>query len=201
MATQLSPVRTDLPPPIRQLLHDERPVAWLTGNRFGFSGFADPSEAANAASVAYRTVSRKLAPVLGTRPTPIDIEPLRIEWRDGAETIFASHRPIAALVRPDADDPSAPRWFGFTIEVPPEVGGRLLRDAVHAAHRALLKSGVRWSMMRPRRRYRWCAARLEPTRYEPSLRPMTPSSRWSSGRHSVHSHRGSSRSRARIRES
>ena len=185
MATQLSPVRTDLPPPIRHLLHDERPVAWLSGNRFGFSGFADPIEAANAAWVAYRTISRKLAPVLGTRPTPIDIEPLRIEWRDGTETILASHRPIAALVRPDADDPSAPRWFGFTIDVPAEISGRQLRDAVHTAHRALLKSGVGWSMMRPRRGHRACAARLRPTRYEP--RPQ----------HSLHSQRGSLRRLAR----
>jgi hypothetical protein len=160
MTTQLSPVHTDLPPPARYLLHDERPVAWLSGNRFGFSGFADPTEAANAAWVAFRTISRKLAPVLGVRPSPIDIEPLRIEWRDGAETIFASHRPIAALVRPDADAPSAPRWFGFTIEVPPEIAGRQLRGAVHAAHRALLKSGVRWSMIRPRRGYRACIARV-----------------------------------------
>ena len=167
MATQLSPVRTDLPPPIRHLLHDERPVAWLSGNRFGFSGFADPTEAANAAWVAYRTVSRKLAPVLGVRPIPIGIEPLRVEWRDGAETIVASHRPIAALVRPDADDPSAPRWFGFTIEVPPEISGRHLRGAVLAAHRALLKSGVGWRMMRPRRGYRACAAGVRPARYAP----------------------------------
>lgn len=167
MRTQLSPVHTDLPPPARYLLHDERPVAWLSGNRFGFSGFADPTEAANAAWVAFRTISRKLAPVLGVRPSPIDIEPLRIEWRDGAETIFASHRPIAALVRPDADAPSAPRWFGFTIEVPPEIGGRQLRGAVHAAHRALLKSGVGWSMIRPRRGYRACAAQVRPARYDP----------------------------------
>lgn len=167
MTTQLPSVRTDLPPPIRHLLHDERPVAWLSGNRFGFSGFADPTEAANAAWVAYRTVSRKLAPVLGVRPIPIGIEPLRVEWRDGAETILASHRPIAALVRPDADDPSAPRWFGFTIEVPPEISGRHLRGAVLAAHRALLKSGVGWRMMRPRRGYRACAAGVRPARYAP----------------------------------
>jgi hypothetical protein len=162
MATQLSPVRTDLPPPIRHLLHDERPVAWLSGNRFGFYGFANPMEAANAAWVAYRTISRKLAPVLGVRPAPIDIEPLRIEWRDGSEMILASRHPIAALVRPDADDPSALRWFGFTIEVPPEIGGRRLRDAVRTAHRALLKSGVGWGMMRPRCRARvWRSSTAE----------------------------------------
>lgn len=170
MATQLSPVRTDLPPPVRHLLHDERPVAWLSGNRFGFSGFADPMEAANAAWVAYRTISRKLARVLGARPTPIDIEPLRIEWRDGRETILASNRPIAALVRADGDEPTASRWFGFSIDVPWEVGDLMMRDAVLAAHRALLKSGVGWSMIRPRRGCRDWDARLQPTRYRPPRR-------------------------------
>lgn len=167
MATQLAPIRTDLPPPSRELLHEERPVAWLAGTRFGFFGFADAMEAAYAAWVAHRTVSRKLAPVLGARPAPIDIVPLSIEWRDGREMILASRRPIATLVRPDADEATAPRWFSFSIDVSPEIDNHRMRDVVLAAHRALLKSGIRWSMVRPRRRYGECAAALQPTRYEP----------------------------------
>lgn len=163
MATQLSPIRTDLPPPTRQLLHDERPVAWLTGNRFGFFGFADAMEAAQAAWVAYRVVSRKLAPVLGARPTPIDIEPLRIERRHGREVTLASRRPIATLVRPDADDTGALHWFGFSIEVPAQIGDLLMREVVRAANRALLKSGVGWSMMRPMRRDRSASTVLLPS--------------------------------------
>jgi hypothetical protein len=150
------------------LLHDERPVAWLTGNRFAFTGFGNAMEAAYAAWVAYRTVSRKLAPALGVRPTPIDIEPLCIEWRDGREMILASGRPIAALVRPDAHDATATQWLGFSIELPPAIDGRRMREVVLTAHRALLKSGIPWSMMRPRRRLGCCLPRLEPTRYVPS---------------------------------
>ena len=159
MSTQLRPVRTDLPPPVRNLLHDERPVGWLAGNRLGFFGFGDAREAANAAWVAYRTVSRKLAPVLGVRPTPIDIEPLSIAWQPNGEVILASGRPVATLLRPGADSPSGSQWFGFEIEVAPAVDERLLREAMRSASRALLKSGVQWAMVRPKSRLRSCLPR------------------------------------------
>jgi hypothetical protein len=152
MSTQVMPTRTDLPPPMRHLLHDERPVGWLSENTLGFSGFADPREAANAAWVAYRTVSRKVAPLLGVRPTPVDTEPLAIEWRGGREMIVASGRPFAELVRPDQASLSAPRWFGFAIEVSPAVPERAMPEIMRTASRALLKSGIPWSMLRSRSR-------------------------------------------------
>ena len=153
MLTQTMRTRTDLPPPTRQLLHDERPIGWLSGNRFGFFGFADAREAAHAAWVAYRTASRKIAPLLGTRPTPIDSEPLSIESLNGREIITASGRPVAVLVRPESDSPSGPHWFGFSIHVPPVFGERTMSDIMRAAGRALLKSGIRWSMVRSRWRH------------------------------------------------
>jgi hypothetical protein len=154
MATQLAPMRIDLPPPTRYLLRDERPVAWLAGDRVGFFGFAHANEAANAAWVAYRTISRKLARVLGVRPTPIDTEPLAIEWRGGHELIVASGRPIAELVRPHSDAWHATRWFGFTIDLPPGLADSRKRDVVLGANHALFKSGIAWAMVRPRPRYR-----------------------------------------------
>lgn len=154
MSTQATVTRTDLPPPPkRNLLHEERPIGWLTGNRIGFFGFADAHEAANAAWVAYRTVSRKVAPLLGVRPTPIDIEPLGIDWRNGREIIVASGRPVAALLRPDRESSSGSPWFGFAIDVSPMVSQRFMPDVMRAAGRALLKSGIRWSMVRSHRRY------------------------------------------------
>lgn len=152
MSSQLAALRTDLPPPMRHLLHDERPVGWLTGNRIGFFGFADADEAAHAAWVAYRTVSRKLAPIRGERPVPIDVEPLRIEWHNGRELIVAGARRVAELVRPNRASPTGSLWFGFIIEVLPEIDDSTMRDAMRTASRALLKSGVPWSMVRPRRR-------------------------------------------------
>ena len=154
MATQLTPMRSDLPPPSSYLLRDERPVAWLAGDCFGFFGFAHGTEAANAAWVAYRTVSRKLARVVGARPTPIDTEPLAIEWRNDRELILASGRPIAELVRPDSDAWHATRWFGFTIGLLPGLADHEKRDLLRGANHALLKSGVAWPMVRRRPRYR-----------------------------------------------
>lgn len=154
MSTQRRAAQTALPPPMRQLLHRERPIGWLEGSTLGFFGFADARDAANAAWVAYRTVSRKVAPLLGTRPTPIDIEPLTIERRNGRDAIAASGRPVAWLVRPGRNSLSGPDWFGFAIEIPPAVSERALPAIMRAASHAVLKSGLPWSMVRSRSRHR-----------------------------------------------
>ena len=154
MSTQVRENHTALPPPMRHLLHRERPIGWLQGNTFGFFGFADARDAANAAWVAHRTVSRRLARTLGTRPTPIDIEPLSIESRNGLDVITASGRPVALLVRPGHASPHGSDWFGFTIEVPPVVRAREMPGIMRTASRALLKSGLAWSMVRSRPRHR-----------------------------------------------
>lgn len=152
MLNQVKANHTALPPPMRHLLHRERPIGWLEGHTLGFFGFADTRDAANAAWVAYRTVSRKVARLLGTRPTPIDIEPLSIERRNGRDVIEASGRPFAQLVRPGPESMSGPDWFGFSIEVPPLVSQRALPEIMRAASHALLKSGLPWSMVRSRSR-------------------------------------------------
>ncbi|HKN68258.1 MAG TPA: hypothetical protein VJW73_18360 [Gemmatimonadaceae bacterium] len=152
MLNQVKANHTALPPPRRQLLHRERPIGWLEGHTLGFFGFADARDALHAAWVAYRTVSRKVARVAGTRPTPIDIEPLGIERRNGREVITASGRPFAQLVRPGPESMSGLDWFGFSIEVPPVVNQRALPDIMRAASHALLKSGLAWSMVRSRSR-------------------------------------------------
>lgn len=159
MSTRVTTMHTALPPPMRHFLHRERPIGWLRGNTLGFFGFADAREAAHAAWVAYRTVFRKVAPLLGIRPTPIDIEPLGLEWRSGREVIVASGRPIAQLVRPEPDSLTTANWFGFTIEVSPVVSERLIPDIMRTAGRALLKSGIAWSMVRTRSRRRACVMR------------------------------------------
>jgi hypothetical protein len=139
---------------MRHLLHRERPIGWLQGRTIGFFGFADARDAANAAWVAYRTVSRRLARTLGTRPTPIDIEPLSIESRHGLDVIAASGRSFARLIRPGHASTNGSDWFGFTIDVPPVVRARDVMGIMRTASRALLKSGLPWSMVRSRPRHR-----------------------------------------------
>ena len=169
MSTRVTTMHTALPPPMRHFLHRERPVGWLHGSTLGFFGFADAREAANAAWVAYRTVSRKVAPLLGIRPAPIDIEPLGIEWRSGREVIVASGHPVAQLVRPEPDSLTTANWFGFTIEVSPAVSEHVIPDVMRTAGHALLKSGIAWSMVRSRPRRRACVMRRADT-MPPSVR-------------------------------
>ena len=86
MTAQLSPNRVALPPPLEMdLVHAEREVGWISRDRVGFRGFADELEAAHAAWVAHRTLARRLARTHGTRPLPIDVEPLSIRHVAGTQ--------------------------------------------------------------------------------------------------------------------
>jgi hypothetical protein len=150
MTTQLSPDRVGLPPPHKMDLIDaHRVVGWIRGDAVGFRGFADEVEAAHAAWVAYRTLARRLARTHGTRPIPIDTEPLALQRRGDQEVILASNRHIAVLVRPGAESASGPDSFGFEIRVPPPADELRVRAMAHLMYRTLRRSGLRWGMWRP----------------------------------------------------
>lgn len=150
MTAQLSPNRVALPPPLEMdLVHAEREVGWISRDRVGFRGFADELEAAHAAWVAHRTLARRLARTHGTRPLPIDVEPLSIRQVAGAEMILAGGKPIAELVRPGEDSRAGPDSFGFEISVPPPTDELRVRSMSHLMYRTLRKSGIRWALWRP----------------------------------------------------
>jgi len=142
--------RLALPPPLSLTLHDgDRTVGWVRGDTVGFRGFAHETEAAHAAWVAYRALARRLARTHGTRPPPIDIEPLTLQRRGDEESILAGGRPIATLVRPGPDSPSGADSFGFQIGVPHPADELRVRALGHLMYRTLRRSGVRWAMWRP----------------------------------------------------
>ncbi|HEX5971359.1 MAG TPA: hypothetical protein VFY85_05485 [Gemmatimonadaceae bacterium] len=151
MTTMLSPERLAVPPPRladRQAMHlmdaDQR-VGWIDGDRVGFRGFATDEEAAHAAWVAYRTMTRRLARSHDLRPLPIGSEPLALQ-RDGHdELIVASSGPVARLVRPVDDSPSGGDSYGFELSVPQPADEVLVRAMAHLIYRTLRKSGVRWT--------------------------------------------------------
>src|SRR5689334_8686975 len=119
MTTQTVVGRLGLPPPLDfDLIDADRSVGWVANEAIGFRGFADETEAAHAAWIAYRTLARRLARTDGTRPVPIDIEPLAIQRVEGREMILASGRPIATLVRPSADSRRDVDSFGFEVSLP-----------------------------------------------------------------------------------
>jgi hypothetical protein len=147
MTTQLAPHRLDLPPPSQlDLLDMDRVVGWIDGSRVGFLGFADEQEAASAAWLAYRTVSRRLARRLGIRPIPIDTEPLALAQEKNHEVILASGRPIATLLRPGVNSRSGPHTFGFTVTLPAPADELAVRSTAYAIYRTLRKSGLRWAL-------------------------------------------------------
>jgi hypothetical protein len=144
MTTQISPERLAVPPPSTLHLHDaDRTVGWINGNRVGFRGFATDEEAAHAAWVAYRTLTRRLARSHGLRPVPIGTEPLALQ-RDGDRwLIVASAGSIATLVEPD-QDVTRDASYGFELAVPQPADEVLVRALAHLIYRTLRKSGVRW---------------------------------------------------------
>ena len=95
------------------------------------------------------SVARRLARTHGMRPVPVDIEPLAIQRVEGKETILASGRPIAALVRPGPDSRSGVDSFGFELLIPTPITELETRAMAYLIYRTLRKSGIRWAMWRP----------------------------------------------------
>lgn len=150
MTTLLSPDHLGLPPPhpVHDLTDAGRVVGWVAADSIGFLGFADEEEASHGAWVAYRTLSHTLSRRDGTRPVPIDTEPLTIERIDDREVIVASGREVAVLVRPDAESAGNAPSVGFAIRVPRPTSERAMRAKAHHVYRTLRKSGVRWALWR-----------------------------------------------------
>lgn len=148
MNTQIRSTDMALPPPpvTEDLMDRERTVGWISDGAFGFHGFANESEAAGAAWVAYRAVARALARRAGERPIPIDVEPLALAMLGDREVILASNREIATLVRPGTDGRTNIDSLGFELELPSPVDELTLRSLAYVAYRTLRRSGVRWAM-------------------------------------------------------
>jgi hypothetical protein len=139
-----------MPPPRTLDLTDaNRVVGWVVGDRVGFRGFANEAEAAHAAWVAYRTLSRRLARTHGIRPLPIDIEAIAVEHRGHEEIVVSGSRPIASLVRPGDDSRSGSDSFGFEIRVPAPANELQVRAMAYLMYRTLRKSGIRWALWQP----------------------------------------------------
>jgi antitoxin (DNA-binding transcriptional repressor) of toxin-antitoxin stability system len=152
MIAQLAPSRMSLPPPPMLAIVDrDRTVGWLDDDgAFGLGGFAHAREAMDAAFVAWRTVSRARARELGRRPVPIDAQPLALARDDDRVVITASGRPFAELLPAGAHPWSNFDSYGFAIRMEPLPDEERGRELARTAYRAVRKSGVPWSLFRPR---------------------------------------------------
>ena len=138
------------PPPFEMDLVDaDRVVGWIVGDTIGFRGFENETEATHAAWIAHRTLARRLARTLGTRPVPVDIEPLTLARSSAgdSDTILASNRRIAALIRPGGQS-RAGDSFGFELSLPSPHTELQVRGVAYLIYRTLRKSGVRWALWR-----------------------------------------------------
>jgi hypothetical protein len=143
---QLAGLRADLPPPL-YLIDRGHLVGWVREDTLGFRGFVDEREAMNAAWIVHRSISRKLARLHASRPTPIDIEPLSIVRTSQRDLIATSTAIVAELLRPGEDSPSGAEWFGFEIVVVPSVSEAMMRQVARVANHALWKSGTQWGLL------------------------------------------------------
>lgn len=151
MTTMLSPERMAVPPPnvpdrpTMNLMDADRTVGWINGDRVGFRDFATEEEAAHAAWIAHRTVTRRLARSHNLRPVPIGSEPLALRYEGEEELIVASSGPVATLMRPASDGTSGYDSYGFELSIPQPADEVLVRAMAHLIYRTLRKSGVRWT--------------------------------------------------------
>jgi hypothetical protein len=154
MTTQLSPSYAGLPPPsTHDLIDGGRVVGWIADKTVGFRGFANETEAAHAAWTAYRTLTRRLARRYGTRPIPIEREPVPLTVRDDDNAIIAGGQRVGTLVRPGPESPSGPDSYGFAIHIPEATTELTLRAKAYFMYLTLRKSGTRWALwQRPARR-------------------------------------------------
>ncbi len=154
MNTHLTPNHLPEPPPVGRhdfqldLLDGDRVVGWVRPDAIGFAGFANETEAAHAAWVAYRALSRRLARRDGRRPVPIDTEPLRLVPENGGRIVVGNRHRIAKLIAPAASDPQA-EGFGFELRLDSPMDEVSVRAKALLIYRTLRRSGIRWSMWTP----------------------------------------------------
>lgn len=153
MNTHLIPNHLPEPPPVRHdfqldLLDGDRVVGWLRPDAIGFTGFANEAEAAHAAWVAYRALSRRLARRDGRRPVPIDTEPLRLVPEGDGRFIVASRDRVAKLVEPAVTDARG-NGYGFELRLDAPMDEVSVRAKALTIYRTLRRSGIRWSMWAP----------------------------------------------------
>ena len=101
MIDHIVPARLAEPPPSFDLvlLDGDTRIGFISPTAIGFSGFASETEAAHAAWAAHRQLSWRRAVREGSRPMPVDIEPLMLRHGDPIQ-VEASGKAFAELRAP-----------------------------------------------------------------------------------------------------
>ena len=154
MSALLTTAQTSLPPPVAFQLQDGTgAIGWVVDNRIGFTGFADPSEAAFAAWIARVTLEQRGAESRREPPPHFESPSLTLAREGVHEWIEATGRRIGRLVRHEeakklvgSNAPtSEEHWFAMEIALPPTAGELTIASSAHVIYRGLRRSGLRWS--------------------------------------------------------
>jgi len=146
---------TPPPPHGIKLLDATGALGWIAGNRLGFAGFADVTEASAAAWIANLALERRRAKrELGPAPHA-ERPPLSLVTYGQQEWIEAPGKRLALLVRPgrtrsqalasEANEPLA-RSYGVEIVFPEGTSRLTMGSSAHVVYRGLRRSGLRWSI-------------------------------------------------------
>ena len=143
MNNQPVPARLAEPPPAFDLalLDGDTRVGFITPRAIGFTGFANETEAAHAAWAAYRVLSWRMAARSGSRPIPVDVEPLTLRHGDRLQ-VAASGNAFAELL-PPAEGPDG--WT-FLLPLAEPLAEVFVRAKAYAIYRMLRRSGIRWAL-------------------------------------------------------
>lgn len=149
MIDHIVPARLAEPPPSfdLMLLDGDTRIGFISPTTIGFSGFASETEAAHAAWAAHRQLSWRRAVREGSRPMPVDIEPLMLRHGDPIQ-VEASGKAFAELRAPmDGRDD-----WAFVLPLPDPLPEVFVRAKAYAIYRMLRRSGIRWALFaRPAR--------------------------------------------------
>jgi hypothetical protein len=99
-----------------RLLQDEQEIGYVDGTRVSFRGFAGRDDAARAASVAYRALSRRRR----KQPHPMEAsQDILVVDKGSTQTVIARSGILATLLPPAPEDSEVGGW-GFEIALLPE---------------------------------------------------------------------------------
>jgi hypothetical protein len=178
------PNRLPEPPPVSadgfylDLMDGERVIGWIAPDAIGFRGFANDVEAAHAAWVAYRALSRHIAQRDGGAMLPIDAPPLAILDRSNERLVIANNRSIARLVDPSRDVESGAPSHAFELQLDGPRDELTVRSKAHLVYRALRRAGVRWAMWRPARPLAGVVAATTDEKPDAHMRVSSPLPVW-----------------------
>ncbi|MEO9034458.1 MAG: hypothetical protein ABI442_03055 [Gemmatimonadaceae bacterium] len=129
-------------------MSDAKRVGWICGDRIGFGGFADATQAAWAAAVAARALARREAERKREGPPSSAIPRLVLVNDGGGRWVEGDGLRLARLVPPGPNNPVSDATdggsFAFEIGAADPSSDVTVMSSAHTVFRGLRRSGLPW---------------------------------------------------------